>query len=258
MTRARTPPTPRAPSLADALARAGTEADSQRSFRERALDLLAECVPHDAAFFHALNPRVPLEAGVWRGLDLGVLAQSLAHWDQYAVDLARWRTAALAHEGVAVDTEVFAPSERKRLHYFEHFARPLGIRHCALVHLVVRGRVLSVVALVRTRSAALYTEAETALLRSVAPVLALADAAQQSEPVVAPLASSDLAPRCVDTRLTPRQQDIVSRVALGQTNAQIASALGLSANTIRNQLVLAMERLGAGNRAEVVRLAVLR
>ena len=75
--------------------------------------------------------------------------------------------------------------------------------------------------------------------------------------VVAPLASADHAPACVDGRLTARQRDIVSRVALGQTNAQIATALGLSANTVRNHLARVFARIGASNRAELVRLAVL-
>lgn len=247
-----------APALLEALARLGTAAVDQRAFREGALDLLASAVPHDAAFFHALNPRVPLDDGVWRGLDRALVEATLGDWDQYAVDLARWRTAALAQGGVAVDTEVFPARERKRIRYFERFSAPLGSRHCMLAHLVVRGRVLSVVALLRTRTRRAYTAGESDLVRALVPVLSLGDAAQQTAPVVAPLASSDFAPTCVDGRLTARQRDIVSRVALGQTNAQIAAALGLSANTVRNQLARAMERLGAGNRAEVVRLAVLR
>jgi DNA-binding CsgD family transcriptional regulator len=64
--------------------------------------------------------------------------------------------------------------------------------------------------------------------------------------------------RCFDQRLTPRQRDIVERVALGHTNDQIGEALGLSPNTVRNLLTETRRRLGAANRAELVRLAVLR
>jgi DNA-binding CsgD family transcriptional regulator len=46
-------------------------------------------------------------------------------------------------------------------------------------------------------------------------------------------------------------------VALGRTNRQIAEMLRISPNTVRNTLANVCERLGAGNRADVVRLAVL-
>ena len=62
---------------------------------------------------------------------------------------------------------------------------------------------------------------------------------------------------CGDGRLTPRQRVIVEHVALGHTNAEIAEALGLSANTLRNHLSAIFARVGASNRAELVRLAVL-
>jgi DNA-binding CsgD family transcriptional regulator len=64
--------------------------------------------------------------------------------------------------------------------------------------------------------------------------------------------------RCSDQRLTPRQRELVERVALGHTNAQIAAALSLSENTVRNLLTATRQRIGAANRAELVRLAVLR
>lgn len=64
--------------------------------------------------------------------------------------------------------------------------------------------------------------------------------------------------RCHDQRLTPRQREIVELIALGHTNQAIASTFGRSANTVGNQLAEAMRRLGAANRADVVRLAVLR
>jgi DNA-binding CsgD family transcriptional regulator len=47
-------------------------------------------------------------------------------------------------------------------------------------------------------------------------------------------------------------------VALGHTNDAIARALGLSPNTLRNHLAEVFRRLGAANRADVVRLSVLR
>ena len=63
---------------------------------------------------------------------------------------------------------------------------------------------------------------------------------------------------CRDKRLTERQREIVEHVALGHTNAEIGAAIGLSVRTVRNLLVAIMKRLDASNRADVVRVAVLR
>lgn len=239
------------------LAELGVAAPSQLAFRGAALEWLAGAVRHDAAFFHALNPRVPIETGVWRALDTAAIAASRRRWDQYAVDLGRWRDAALARGGVAADTDVFSVRERARLPYFVEFARPLCIRTCALVHLLVRGRISAVVGLCRTRAAAgAFSASDLATLRRAAPVLALGDAVHHALPYPAPLAQQRVV--CVDERLSARQRDVVAHVALGHTNAQIARALGASPHTIRNQLAAIFRVIGAANRAELVRLAVLR
>jgi DNA-binding CsgD family transcriptional regulator len=61
----------------------------------------------------------------------------------------------------------------------------------------------------------------------------------------------------LDQRLTPRQREVVELVAMGQTNQEIGQVLSISHHTVRNLLVDVRQRLGAANRAEVVRLAVL-
>lgn len=73
----------------------------------------------------------------------------------------------------------------------------------------------------------------------------------------APTASVPTALPCEDQWLTGRQREIVEHVAMGHTNGAIAQAMGISPNTLRNHLVEVFRRLGAANRAEVVRLAVL-
>lgn len=236
------------------------EARTQKEYRERALGLLADHVPFHAAFFHALSPRVPLETGVWQGFDLDVVRASARHWDQYAVDLARLRDRAMEQGGVAVDVDVLPAAERARLHYCKHFTRPLGISALMLVHLTMSGRIVSVIGLALKRRAraagASFAPEHAALLREVAPALAVADVAHAThlEDRGVPIARL----RCEDGRLTPRQRDLVEHVALGHTNEEIALALGISPNTARNQLAVVFRKLDASNRAEVVRLAVLR
>ncbi|HKU39122.1 MAG TPA: LuxR C-terminal-related transcriptional regulator, partial [Polyangiales bacterium] len=98
---------------------------------------------------------------------------------------------------------------------------------------------------------------DQATMRALVPALAVGDALQQALAARA-LRGPAVRLRCQDQRLTPRQREIVERVALGHTNAQIGAALGVSANTVRNLLTDVRRRLAAANRAEIVRLAVLR
>ena len=55
-----------------------------------------------------------------------------------------------------------------------------------------------------------------------------------------------------DHGLTRREYDILRHVAMGQTNPEIASTLGLSRNTVKTYLQRALEKLGARNRVEAL------
>jgi DNA-binding NarL/FixJ family response regulator len=48
---------------------------------------------------------------------------------------------------------------------------------------------------------------------------------------------------------------VLRHVALGQTNQQIARAVGLTANTVKTYLQTAARKLGAGNRTQAAMLA---
>ncbi|MGC0421917.1 helix-turn-helix transcriptional regulator [Embleya sp. AB8] len=53
-------------------------------------------------------------------------------------------------------------------------------------------------------------------------------------------------------RLTPRETDVLAQVAVGRSNAEVAGALGLGAETVKSYLRSAMRKLGAHNRVEAV------
>lgn len=55
-----------------------------------------------------------------------------------------------------------------------------------------------------------------------------------------------------DHGLTRREYDILRRVAMGETNPEIAVALGLTRNTVKTYLQRALEKLGARNRVEAL------
>lgn len=55
-----------------------------------------------------------------------------------------------------------------------------------------------------------------------------------------------------ESGLTPREYDILRHVAMGETNPQIAVALGLTRNTVKTYLQRTLEKLGAHNRIEAL------
>jgi two-component system nitrate/nitrite response regulator NarL len=55
-----------------------------------------------------------------------------------------------------------------------------------------------------------------------------------------------------DSGLTRREYEILRRVAMGQTNPEIAEALGLTRNTVKTYLQRALEKLGVRNRVEAL------
>jgi DNA-binding CsgD family transcriptional regulator len=52
--------------------------------------------------------------------------------------------------------------------------------------------------------------------------------------------------------LSPREREVIERVAQGQTDKEIARQLGLSINTIIGYVRSARQKLGASNRAAAV------
>ncbi|KRB75073.1 hypothetical protein ASE01_17060 [Nocardioides sp. Root190] len=58
--------------------------------------------------------------------------------------------------------------------------------------------------------------------------------------------------------LTPRQQDVLVRVATGMTTIEIATELNLQATTVKAYWQEAMQRLGVRNRAEAIASAYRR
>ncbi len=57
--------------------------------------------------------------------------------------------------------------------------------------------------------------------------------------------------------LSPRQREVMQLVAEGLSNKQIALRLGISPRTVENYRAWVMERMGAGNIAELVRKVLL-
>jgi two-component system response regulator NreC len=55
--------------------------------------------------------------------------------------------------------------------------------------------------------------------------------------------------------LTPRERDVLRLIALGHTNAEIASMLHVSIRTVENHRASVLRKLGLRTRADLVRQA---
>jgi DNA-binding NarL/FixJ family response regulator len=58
--------------------------------------------------------------------------------------------------------------------------------------------------------------------------------------------------------VTARERAILRKIAQGLSNKDIADQIGVSPNTIRNQIVTLMGKLGAGDRTQAVTIALQR
>lgn len=236
------------------IARAAVYATGLVDYRRRVLDILAREVRFDAALIHALSPRVPLETAVVRGLDVRALARSALRWDELGDVLSPLRNLA-NRELVATDRQALPRQSGARRLLRAVVLRPFGQRAVCVVHLVVQERVVAAVVLLAKRPDA-FAEPELHRLRTLAPGIAVGDALHQHLDGVR-RASVPTRLVCVDQRLTQRQREVVEHIALGLTNAETGMALGVTEHAVRNQLARIFAAIGACNRADVVRLAVL-
>jgi|GEM_PF-1768339 DNA-binding CsgD family transcriptional regulator len=243
------------PPLASQLAELARTSEDLPSFRAGVLACLREVVPADVSLFHELSPRSPLSRAAMINVNVEWLSASLSTWDEMAVLFGAIVNDGQAHGGVGLARRAFKGRTAVRREWTKRIA-PLGVTDLVMLHLVVHERVISAVVLGRKRVRAVFSDSELDTLAQLAPILSVCDAWLQQR-AGAP-AGMPVAVRCMDGRLTTRQQSIVEQVALGHADHEIAAALQISPNTVRNLLVTIRARLGAANRAEVVHRAVFR
>jgi two-component system NarL family response regulator len=75
---------------------------------------------------------------------------------------------------------------------------------------------------------------------------------------LAPAAAAKLAERVTRVQLTPRELSSLRLMADGQSNKEIASALGISERTVKTHLGHLFEKLGVTSRTEAVKVATRR
>src|SRR4051812_20986444 len=158
---------------------------------------------------------------------------------RYMSGLEKSRLAAVA-ERAYLDTELFSARERRLLPFYAEIVRPQGITSQLGTTTHFRGQVLSTMFLCRHGGAG-FRARELESLRRVVPLMAMAEAALTAR-VDAPPAEE----------LTPRERQIVEYLCRGFRNQDIATVLGTSANTVRNQLQRLFTKTSVASRAELV------
>jgi DNA-binding NarL/FixJ family response regulator len=80
---------------------------------------------------------------------------------------------------------------------------------------------------------------------------------ERDDPARTPLTSGHLPSNgqgetALATTLTPRQHEILTQLAHGLTNKEIAAVLGISDQTVKNHLAAIMQKMGTADRTQVV------
>ncbi len=128
--------------------------------------------------------------------------------------------------------------------YTEYY-RPIGIDHVVAVPIIATPRL--VMSFVLNRRGTDFAERDVALLDRIRPALAnlYRFAQARSEPVGAAGSRSGA--------LTPREEEVLSWVAAGKSDRQVAAIVGTSVRTVQKHLANAYVKLGVENRTAAAR-----
>ncbi|MGN6244396.1 MAG: helix-turn-helix transcriptional regulator [Motilibacteraceae bacterium] len=158
-----------------------------------------------------------------------------AYWDCVACS---WPETSGDHSTVTTWTDFYSERAYARLLMGEYFRRQ-GLWHELLVCLPPQGRLERRIMLAREERDVPFAERDRLLLTLLRPHLVRirdhVEAERRSVPA-----------------LTPRQLELLRRVADGHTNRRIARDLGLAEGTVRKHLEHVYARLQVGSRTEAV------
>ena len=217
------------PRRQDGLDAARRTAQRSRDARDRlwagALETLVTFIPATVALaFTGTNGGEQAEAVVRRFAEAEAI-------DPFAVLRAELRGARVLSAADVEDVE--------RSLYGRHLARNgFAIPLCAYIWR--DGRIVACVALVRRAALPGFDRAATALLAQLQPLLedALTGGAALPQEATSP-------------PLTAREREVVEHVLAGESNAEIAAALGMSEKTVKTHLTHVYAKLGVRSRTEL-------
>lgn len=233
----------------EAIAEIAADCGHRLQFANAMLSWFSDAVGYSRAFFATSETfgSVPssdysdLAAEGFPESELTILARRAP---AFAAELAPVKKAAARNGGVAVDTLVLG-RKACETEYYRELVVPAGGGHSLLCFLELRGQVQGLLMLGCTGDC--FREREVNNLRRLSRGLAVALA---SFVQASPLEVADP----IQAALFVREREIASYLRLGYTNAEIALALGTSANTVRNQLSVLFRKVGVSTRSELVGL----
>jgi DNA-binding CsgD family transcriptional regulator len=222
-------------------------------------EILEREVGADTVFF--MNQTGPTDS--FRGVLAEASAELRCAWSKIGGTKAPGQllSAALARDGVVVDSELFGTALREQEYYhsfmapFKGYTTLFGVMasppNASLYGAATRKAAADIgvcgeVILGRCLGSRPFTQAQCAQVASILPTLTLAHRA--FHPTAATRAFTPSVP------LSPREREVLSYLHLGYTNREIGIALGTKERTVRNQLSHIYEKMGVGSRAEAVGL----
>jgi DNA-binding CsgD family transcriptional regulator len=222
----------------DVLREAG---DTERAipFPEPVLEALRRVVPCDTVAYHERLESDSEPTIVWVGEPLGEVTPEV----RAAVERYWHQDPMTPVDGARKYSDFFTEREFHRLELYQHAARPVGIEYMMRLWLSPRGDRQA--RLEFDRAGPDFEERDRAVLDLLLPHLR-----QFSRKAVRRRMRGRVAD--VAHRLTPRERQILDRVAQGKTNAEIAWQLEISAETVRKHLENAYDKLGVHTRTGAV------
>lgn len=180
------------------------------------------------------RPLAPIVKGVGRS------AVTACEAHGYWPDRHRLNRRAFARGGVALDDEVLTTKERQELPFYREVVSPLGLRSTLVGLVRMRGEVLSCVYF---GWATKHRPKERTLgrFRAMLPLLALGERAHPQDRPSLPEFPG----------LSRRETEVLSLLARGLTNFEIAQLLGTSPSTVKNQVSSLLRKTETSNRSEL-------
>ena len=220
------------------------ECRNRAEYEAARLAWLERSVGFDASYFGAASPEQLVTPRV-SGVDTERVSHCEANADRYWADRLALQRAALSQQGVVADHDALSLQARDRMPFYREVVAGHGIRATAVAILRLRGQVSGSVFLGRSSRGARFG-GELSLLRAALPVLALGEAVHATAP------AARIVPTFDGLRLSPRELTVLQLLCRGWTNAQIASQLGSSPRTVKNQVSTILRKTQSQNRTELV------
>ena len=221
--------------------------DDQAEFRDGLLDRLDQLIGFDLASLH--SGRDPRQASMrMRGYDVELVAERLLG---YMMELEAGELAAADSDRPLVDTDVLSLKRRERLSLYREQLRPHGVS--VMMTTIWRDRNAGFgFHLARCGRGRQFHRHEIDTLEQVLPAIKLAE----SYVAARAMAADRPATRSFDAwadqvGLTRAERRVAELVVRGLQNREIATLLGVSALTVRNQLGAVFRKAEVTNRSEL-------